>query len=303
MRPMPGFYLMDTSAVAEFRRLKVPVSNSHGQGQMAVLDFGPQNRPVDLVFAHANGFNAHTYRRLLQGLPGHMRIWAPDLRGHGLSDLPTRTQGRLSWHDHRDDLVSLLNTLEEPVALCGHSIGGVSGLLAAAQVPQKVSSLVMLDPVIWPRSTVGLFHLPGFSAIPARSPIVKSTLRRRDRFDSRDQAFASWQGRGAFKGWPDEVLRDYLVDGLAEDGDGVRLTCSPQWEASNYSAQSHNPWKALRHYSGPVTLLRAGVASLCSVTNENAGPNLSIRTVEGGGHLFPMTHPEVVHEVLSGLAK
>ncbi|HEV7386122.1 MAG TPA: alpha/beta hydrolase, partial [Phenylobacterium sp.] len=31
-------------------------------GAMAALDFGPQDRPVDIVFSHANGFNGRTYR-------------------------------------------------------------------------------------------------------------------------------------------------------------------------------------------------------------------------------------------------
>jgi hypothetical protein len=29
-------------------------------GAMAALEFGPQARPVDVVFSHANGFNACT---------------------------------------------------------------------------------------------------------------------------------------------------------------------------------------------------------------------------------------------------
>lgn len=308
MRPVQGRGLMDGgidgSIAIQPRRLSVPVSNRYGEGRMAVLDFGPTDRPVDLVFAHANGFNAYTYRHLLSGLAGRLRIWAVDLRGHGRTTLPTRIQGRRNWSDHREDLISLLDTMDgPPVALCGHSIGGTSSLLAAAKVPHKVSRLILLDPVIWAYPTMAVFNTPVLNKLAGRAPIVKSTLRRRDRFDSRDQAFKSWRGRGAFKGWPDAVLADYLTDGLLEeDGEGLRLACTPAWEASNYSAQAHNPWKALRQYKGPVQLLRAETGTLCAVTRASAGPQLAIRTVTGGGHLFPMTHPQVVREVLSDLA-
>ena len=37
---------------------------------MSLLDFGDPKRPVDLVFIHANGFNALTYRTLLAPLSG-----------------------------------------------------------------------------------------------------------------------------------------------------------------------------------------------------------------------------------------
>ena len=49
----------------------------------------PPDRPVDIVFLHANGFNALTYQRD----PGTarrptLRVLALDQRGHGLTTLP-----------------------------------------------------------------------------------------------------------------------------------------------------------------------------------------------------------------------
>ena len=53
---------MDAIRLSPPRRLKLPVSHRGGTGEISVLDFGDEKRPVDLVFAHANGFNALTYR-------------------------------------------------------------------------------------------------------------------------------------------------------------------------------------------------------------------------------------------------
>ena len=69
---------MDAIRLSPPRRLTLPVVNRWGAGEMSVLDFGDPERPVDLVFVHANGFNAMTYRTLLAPLSGTLRIWAPD---------------------------------------------------------------------------------------------------------------------------------------------------------------------------------------------------------------------------------
>lgn len=271
---------------------------------MAVLDFGDPARPVDLVFVHANGFNASTYRSLLQPLSGALRIWAPDLRGHGRTGLPAQPEGRRSWKDHRDDLIALLDVVDgPPVALAGHSIGGTSGLMAAAERPGRVSRLLLLDPVIWRREMVLAMHLPLLGRIAECNPIVTGTRRRRALFDSREQALGAYRGRGAFKGWPDMMLADYLVDGLIETDRGLELSCTPAWEASSYAAQAHNPWRALRRFPGQVRILKGESGSLCAVrTTRGKATRPDVRTVAGGGHLFPMTHTDIVRDALLDLA-
>ena len=105
---------MDAVNLPSPRQFRVPIDNRWGAGEMAVMDFGDPQRPVDLIFSHANGFNAATYRSLLSPLSASLRIWAPDLRGHGLSRLPTFARPKTSWQDHRDDLLSALGTIDGP---------------------------------------------------------------------------------------------------------------------------------------------------------------------------------------------
>lgn len=291
---------MDAIRLSPPRRLSLPVSNRWGDGPMSVLDFGDAKRPVDLVFVHANGFNAMTYRTLLAPLSGSLRIWAPDLRGHGLTRLPTGTAGRRHWHDHRDDLVALLDALKgPPVVLAGHSMGGTSALLAAAERPERVAGLVLFDPVIWSRLAVAAFQLPILDRIASRIPLVRNALRRRAVFDSREQALAAYSGRGAFKGWPEMMLADYLTDGLVETADGFALACDPAWEASNYAAQSHDPWRALKRLDRPVCILRAETGSTCHVPEAPRGlPHVTVQTVPDGTHFFPMLRPDIARDAL-----
>lgn len=291
---------MDAIRLSPPRRLSLPVPDRGGEGAISVLEFGDPDRPVDLVFVHANGFNALTYRTLLAPLSGGLRIWAPDLRGHGGTTLPTGIGGRRDWHDHRDDLVALLDVLDgPPVVLAGHSMGATSALLAAAERPANVAGLVLLDPVIWSRWAVAAFKLPLLDRLASRIPLVRNALRRRAVFDSREQAMAAYSGRGAFRGWPEMMLADYLADGLTETADGFTLACAPAWEASNYAAQSHDPWRALKRLDCPVTVLKGEVGAVCALGNNPRGlPRVTVRTVPGGTHFFPMLQPDVARDAL-----
>jgi pimeloyl-ACP methyl ester carboxylesterase len=290
---------MDAARLSPPRRLMVPLAERGGE--MAVLDFGDPKRPVDLVFSHANGFNAATYRSILAPLASSFRILAPDLRGHGRTRLPTAMEGRRDWHDHRDDLLALLTAFPgPPVVLTGHSMGGTASLLAAEQRPGRVSRLVLFDPVIWGGLTSLVLRAPLLRKVGDRYPLVKSARRRRSAFDSREQALAAYRGRGAFRGWPDPVLIDYLSDGLLETpGGGVRLACAPDWEASNYVAQAHDPWRAMRTYGGPVRILKAETGSISQVADRPRGlPAVTAETMAGTQHLFPMVRADIVRDAL-----
>src|SRR5690348_873901 len=107
---------MDARVQYEPRARRVPLA-SRG-GEMAVLDFGPAERPVDVIFSHANGFNARTYRSILAPLADDLRIVALDMRGHGATGLPTVIEGRNGWHEFRDDLLALVGAeASRPVVL------------------------------------------------------------------------------------------------------------------------------------------------------------------------------------------
>ena len=291
---------MDAARLSPPRRLTVPIVNRWGAGDMAVLDFGDPKRPVDLIFCHANGFNAATYRSILAPLASSLRILAPDLRGHGATRLPTQTAGRHDWHDHRDDLIALLEAFPgPPLVMAGHSMGGTASLLAAAERPDQVSQLVLFDQVIWAGATALLFRTPLLRGLTERIPLVRGARRRRAVFDSREQALQAYRGRGAFKGWPDPVLIDYLSDGLRPEGDGFVLSCAPDWEASNYTAQGHDPWRALRTYRQPIRILKAEVDSISRIPENPRGlPHVTVETVAGGGHLFPMVRADIVRDAL-----
>jgi pimeloyl-ACP methyl ester carboxylesterase len=265
---------------------------------MAYLDFGAPERPVDVVFSHANGFNGRTYRAILEPLAGEMRILAIDLRGHGASTLPTVIEGRQGWTEMEDDLLAFLAArLDHPVVLAGHSMGGTTSLLAAAAEPARVSRLALFDPVIMPKEA-----LAGPEAI-AESPLVQGALRRRARFPSKQAVVEAYTGRGAFRSWSPAMIADYVEAGFRETADGeVTLACTPEWEASNFRTHNYDPWRAFAQSRCPIDIRRAELASTCR-TDEleaelTADGRISIETVPGTSHFLPMERPDVVAQAL-----
>ena len=261
-------------------------------GSAHALAWGPRDRPVDIVFLHANGFNALTYRTILEPLGSGLRVLALDQRGHGRTALPTVTEGRGDWLDLRDDLLAIFAALRiETVVLSGHSMGGMVSILASSTEPRIARSMVLFDPVV----------LGARDSNAPNSPMVDAAGRRRAVFDSRDQAFASYRGRGAFRTWPNEILADYLADGLRDLPDGqVTLTCSPAWEASGYAAHGHDTAAAIVALTCPARILKAEENSTCRFEQGDFAPpgGLSVETVSGTTHFLPMERPDLVRRAL-----
>ncbi|MBI1257650.1 MAG: alpha/beta fold hydrolase [Chloroflexi bacterium] len=77
----------------------------------------------------------------------HWHVYAPDLRGHGNSDRAPDNQ----YHnaDYARDVIALLKFIGEPVVLVGHSLGAMTAIVTAAQYPEGVRDLVLLDPPLF----------------------------------------------------------------------------------------------------------------------------------------------------------
>lgn len=280
---------------ANFRRVSYEIPG----GAVAGVTFGAATADPDIVFMHATGFNALTYRTLLAPLGEKLHVVALDARGHGRTTLPATLWGYTSWRRHRDDLIAVLEThFTGPVTLAGHSMGATVSLLTAGARPDLVSSLALIEPVILPAAGYAFAQLPGGPALQRLTiPLARGAARRRSTFESREAAAQAFTGRGIFKAFPPEVIADYVEDGLTEaPGGGLRLSCAPTYEAATYCAQRHDPWGALRALQCPVVLLRAQRNSTTQLAAAHRlaalKPDARIATVEGAGHMLPMERPD-----------
>ncbi|OYX89899.1 MAG: hypothetical protein B7Y78_14200 [Caulobacter sp. 35-67-4] len=160
--------------------------------------------------------------------------------------------------------------------------------------------------LIMPR-LVALYALAPWTsgALWKKMPIAQAALRRRAVFDDREAVVAAYTGRGAFKTWPETMLADYVDGGFVDRDDGkVELACAPAWEASNYSAQAHDPWRAIRKVTGPVRILRAERGSTCRIGDRFArrGRDVTVETVAGTSHFLPMERPDLARDAIFAMA-
>lgn len=273
-------------------------------GAVSFLEWKQGRNQPALHFAHANGFNAMTYRRLLAPLSGRFHIRAWDARGHGGTSLPADPSGHGNWRIFRDDLIRLVeNFVAEaggPVLLGGHSMGGTTSLMVAAERPDLVRGLVLVDPVMVPASArlaMRLQRLLGRKGGPLS--LADGAERRRAVFPDRATMVAAYKGRGAFRTWPEEVIADYVEGGTKDRPDGqVELACAPRWEAANFRAQDHNIWTDIGRLRCPLTLIYAGPTSTCRAPAPRLlgehDPAATILRIGQSSHFLPMEFPEAV---------
>ena len=96
-----------------------------------------------ILCIHGLTANCRFWDCLASALSPRHKVIAMDLRGRGLSDKPPTGY---SMDSHCQDLLGLMDDLglKRPV-LMGHSLGASISLVFAAQMPQRVDRLILLD--------------------------------------------------------------------------------------------------------------------------------------------------------------
>jgi pimeloyl-ACP methyl ester carboxylesterase len=148
----------------------------------AVLE-GGAGPPV--VLLHGPGEFSAVWGRAIPELATSHRVIVPDLPGHGASGLPN---GRLDLDRVLAWLSELIErTCDRPPTVAGHLLGGTIALRFAANRPDRVRSLVLVD-------SFGLsWNLPKLRfAVPLAAFIVRPTEHTRDRF--LDKCFVDFDG-------------------------------------------------------------------------------------------------------------
>lgn len=156
---------------------------------------------------------------LLHGLGATGEVWrglygvAPDLPGHGSAawDPP------YSFVRHAEAVLPVLP--DAPVAVVGHSMGGVVGLVLAAMAPERVRLVVGLGiKVSWPPEDVAR------AAAVAERPVATYETRA----EAADR-FLRVSGLAGLVAPDDRVVDSGLVDrAAAGEGSGWRLAQDPR---------------------------------------------------------------------------
>ncbi|GAB1520382.1 hypothetical protein RhiTH_003457 [Rhizoctonia solani] len=292
---------------------------------------------VTVMLSHATGFHKEiwetTLRYLLstpQGQASIDEIWALDAVNHGDSALLNKENlGEIfEWSDHARDILNflgnylpdriennqLVRNLERvpdqttqsrlksgfphrKIVGIGHSFGGCTLARAVLDSPSLFSSIILLDPVIYPSYAL---RGPGIDAL------TRGALIRREQWPDRESAQGGFLNSPFFQAWHPDVLADYAQYGTNQDEQGVRLKCSGYQEAVTFGENARLPcevWEML-----PTLDERIPLRWIMDSTSAHAtgGPDLTRHTVwrrpsnssntqiKGAGHLIPQEAPEAL---------
>lgn len=255
--------------------------------------WGTPPAPAALA-VHATGFCKEVFRPvvgILATLLDAGAVTAFDHRGHGSSERPPPP---VDWWALGRDTLAVLGQISDlppgAVVGVGHSAGGAALVMAELLSPGTFSSLVLIEPIVFP---------PPHRRMEDHA-MVDAALRRKRLFASPAAAAENFATKPAFASWHPATLADYVEHGLRPSAAGWVLACDPAVEAEFYrTGPAHDAWERLDELALPVTVI-AGERSdthhgeyLETLAGRFGGETL-LDVVPGTSHLVPMERPEVV---------
>ena len=240
---------------------------------------------------HANASSSSQWRALMDLLATQYRVLAPDLLGAGRSARWPAAAGARLQHE-LDALADLLDGLGGRVHLVGHSYGGAVAMRIALTWPDRVASLLLYEPTMFP--LLGQPHpgQPGAIGISAVAAAAIAEVERGNLQAAAAGFIDYWMGAGAWAAMP-EARRGQVADSMRP----IR-----QWTDAIFA----EPWSLgdLAGLSVP-TLLLGGEASPASAHDllpllAGALPQATLQVLPGLGHMAPAIQPQAVNPLIKG---
>lgn len=252
----------------------------------------PEHKPP-IVFSHANGFPAGTYRLLFERWRKAGRaVHAVERFGHD-----PRYPVTSNWPRLRDQLIDFIESqVDGPAVLVGHSLGGMLSVLVASRRPDLVCGVLLLDsPVIagWRAHSLRVMKATGLFRRISPGRIART---RRTHWPTRAAAREHFARKTVFARWDPRVLDDYVACGIVRDGRQWMLAFNREVEARIYENLPHHLGLVLARH--PLRCPLAFIGGRQSTEARQAGLDTTRRLAgdrfewTAGTHLFPMEHPD-----------
>jgi len=271
-------------------RTSVRGPSGKGESLPSLADFGwfDEGRGTPILFLHSSGASRRQWARLREPWRDRWRALGLDLWGYGDTPMPPRPAAfRLG---REVELArSLLNRVDEPFHIVGHSYGGAVGLRLALDFPDQVLSVSVHEPV--------LFHLlrdakcaEEWAEISRITGEVLRLINQQDLSGGAETFVDYWNGEGTWRG----------------------LTAGQQERTAMSARKAPLDFAALFAESDPLTRFgglagkalvtvgertRAPAAKVAALLGSVLGPG-SLRIVPGAGHMAPITAPEEIRPLI-----
>lgn len=237
-----------------------------------------------VVLLHGLTGSGARWRPLARALGSEFDLVMPDARGHGGSSTPA---SGYRYEDHAGDVVGLIGKLGlVGPTLLGHSMGGLTAAVVAAQLGDAIRGLILADPT---------FLSPARQREVHESDVVEQ--HRRLLSQSREQLIADLRNRHPHRSTE-------MIDLQAEARSQTRLS------AFDVLIPPNPDYRQLMRAIRVPVLLAIGDRPVVSIETarelQGLNPRFRIEQIPGAGHGLPDDQPErfaeVVRSFLASLA-
>ena len=238
-----------------------------------------------VVLLHSSVSGSRQWRALTALLEDRFRVVAPDLIGYG--DSPAWTNER---RQRLTDQTALAHGCGTPFALVGHSFGASVALCAAAELGDRLSVLVLLEPN--PFSLLRDACAPQFAEAEALRDAVKAGEVTGE-WEPAAARFADyWNGAGTWASMSAERCRAFAAALRPNVHEWDAIMDAPASEyVSAVTAATH------------VVTARDTVPTIATIAAllETMRPDWSYTTIERGGHMAPIAAPDLVNTLVASI--
>jgi 3-oxoadipate enol-lactonase len=207
----------------------------------------PWRKAPYLILQHGYGRSGRFWYSWVPYLSRYYRVVRPDLRGLGQSEAPADLETGLNVAAYIDDLVAIIDALGGgPVHYCGESLGGILGMVLAAEHPARLRTLSLVAaPVIINEDTQKAFAFG--------HPSWQQALRTMGTRAWSDAA----NGATRFPAGTDPGLLSWYADEMGKSSVDVMIRMSQiasGVDARPYLARISTPTLGLYPAQAPVTI-------------------------------------------------
>ncbi|PVE21834.1 hypothetical protein DC522_24275 [Microvirga sp. KLBC 81] len=241
-----------------------------------------------MILLHSSVAGNRQWRATIEALQDQYHVIAINLFGYGqTSDWPDDRQQTLA--DQSELVQPFIDQAHGDVALVGHSFGGVVAMSAALRRPDKVSRLILLEPIPF-CVLADAGRVDAYAEIARLRGFVKRCGGSGD-WEKGAACFADyWNGEGTWAAMSPERQKTFALSMRpnVHEWDAV-LGRTSQQDWSTIHARTLVAWT--RDTKRPVR-------EIVEVLRERA-PHWQYREFSEGGHMFPLTRPNITNRLIS----
>lgn len=252
------------------------------------IDYTDSGSGQPIILIHSSVSTNRQWRALSETLKNHCRVLAVNLFGYGKTT-PWPGTSQQSLYAQAQLVVALCEEVGSPVRLVGHSFGGSVAMKAAKLLGPAVERLVLLEP-----NPFFLLKQNGriraFLETRDLRDHVKCFGSLGDWFRVAERFADYWLGDGAWRNMP-EKRRVAFLESLPP--------IFHEWDAVMNEETTLEDWMTLTADTLVVSdaATRPPIREIVDLLAA-ACPHWTFRQIPYGGHMAPLTHPEIVNPII-----